>query len=230
MATKTIRWLGVAAGAIALAVTAACASEPESLGGTSSARPTPSPVVVPAPATAGTAVAGRGTAPAPAEAAADSEAQPEPGQTVRVGSQVGERAPRFRLSLADGSTVSSASLVSDGKPVFLFFHATWCPVCRGELSQLKKIYPDFEDQVAFYAVGADPTEDIDDLERNRRAEGYPWPVGVPEAKMVADFRVLAQSTKVAIGSDGVITYRDGYGRGDPGKWRDVFQELAASAR
>jgi hypothetical protein len=29
------------------------------------------------------------------------------------------------MQLADGSVVTSASLLSDGKPVFLFFFATW---------------------------------------------------------------------------------------------------------
>ena len=42
-----------------------------------------------------------------------------------VGAGVGELAPSYSLTLLDGSTVSSEDLVKAGKPVFLFFTATW---------------------------------------------------------------------------------------------------------
>jgi peroxiredoxin len=38
---------------------------------------------------------------------------------------VGDRAPDFALALTDGSTVTSESLAAAGKPMFLFFMATW---------------------------------------------------------------------------------------------------------
>ena len=42
-----------------------------------------------------------------------------------VGAGVGELAPGYSLTLFDGSTVSSEDLTKAGKPVFLFFTATW---------------------------------------------------------------------------------------------------------
>ena len=42
-----------------------------------------------------------------------------------VGAGVGELAPSYSLTLFDGSTVSSEDLTKAGKPVFLFFTATW---------------------------------------------------------------------------------------------------------
>ena len=47
---------------------------------------------------------------------------PEPSKT---GNQEGNRVPDFTLTLEDGSTVTSASLVEAGKPTFLFFWATY---------------------------------------------------------------------------------------------------------
>ncbi len=41
-----------------------------------------------------------------------------------VGNRVGHRVPDFTLELADGSAVTSASLVASGRPTFLFFWAT----------------------------------------------------------------------------------------------------------
>lgn len=44
---------------------------------------------------------------------------------VKAGNRVGNRAPEYALSLADGGAVTSESIVSGNRPVFLFFLATW---------------------------------------------------------------------------------------------------------
>ncbi len=41
-----------------------------------------------------------------------------------VGHQVGNLVPDFTLALADGSTVTAAQLIGEGRPAFLFFFAT----------------------------------------------------------------------------------------------------------
>ena len=41
-----------------------------------------------------------------------------------TGNQVGYRVPEFTMALADGSEVTSASLVEEGQPTYLFFWAT----------------------------------------------------------------------------------------------------------
>ena len=46
-------------------------------------------------------------------------------QPVEVGYKVGMQAPEFGISLIDGSTLTSTSLIDQGKPTFLYFHATW---------------------------------------------------------------------------------------------------------
>ena len=82
--------------------------------------------------------------------------------------------------------------------------------------------------MAFYAVGTDPSETLEDLEQQRQREGFPWPVAEPQGSMLRDFEVLVQSTKVAIDSQGVIIYRDGFGEGGDDDWRKAFQDLAGS--
>ena len=54
--------------------------------------------------------------------AKESELEP---QAVEVGYKVGMQVPEFGISLIDGSTLTSASLTNQGKPTFLYFHATW---------------------------------------------------------------------------------------------------------
>ena len=70
----------------------------------------------------------------------------------RVGTQRGERFPDVLLRDARGRPISPAMLA--GKVVFLHFWATWCPPCRRELPELKKLQTALADRrdVAFVLV------------------------------------------------------------------------------
>ena len=46
-------------------------------------------------------------------------------EVVEVGYKVGMQAPEFGMSLLDGTSVTTARLVEQGKPTFIYFHATW---------------------------------------------------------------------------------------------------------
>ncbi len=62
-------------------------------------------------------------------------AQPSPVATIEtksditpspvVGGQPGNRAPDFTLTLADGSETTLTSILAAGKPVMVYFFATW---------------------------------------------------------------------------------------------------------
>ena len=92
-----------------------------------------------------------------------------------------------------------------------------------------EVYPDYAGRVALYAVGSDPTEDLELLERFRLAEGQTWPVAKPVGSMLQDLEVLQRSTKIAFDASGLIIYRAPFGQGNPKEWRRVFQELAESS-
>ena len=93
---------------------------------------------------------------------------------------------------------------------------------------MKDIYPDYADQVAFYAVGQDPTESLELMEAYRKQQGYPWPIAETGRETLSTLRVLQQSTKIAVDANGVITYRETHGV-NPKEWKSVFEELASSA-
>ncbi len=149
-------------------------------------------------------------------------------QTLKVGREVGERVLDFSITLEDGAVRTSEELLSEGRPLFIYFMATWCPVCRKDLFELKSIYPEYADSVDFIVVGQDPSEPIGDLVAYRDGQGQPWPVSVAGPGMLADLRITSQAFKLALGADGVITYRAGYRSGNPEVWRAVIADLASN--
>jgi len=92
---------------------------------------------------------------------------------------------------------------------------------------LKEIHPEFADDVAFYLIGADPNERLEKLVAYRDENNYPWPIAFPGIGTLRKLWVVSQATKIALNKEGIITYRDGYGRGSDQTWRGVFEDLAA---
>ena len=45
--------------------------------------------------------------------------------STTIGNNVGERIPDFAITLIDGRTVTSADLLAERQPTFLFFFETW---------------------------------------------------------------------------------------------------------
>ncbi len=94
---------------------------------------------------------------------------------------------------------------------------------------MKEIYPEFADEVDFYAIGQSQFENIEKLESYAKKEGYPWPVAEIDPRILKELKVLQQSTKIALDHQGVITYRAGYANGGADKWRQVFTDLIQGA-
>ena len=155
--------------------------------------------------------------------------EPEPGEseTVKVGRDVGERVLEFSITREDGTVLTTQDLLSDGRPVFIYFFTTWCPVCRKDLTELQAIYPEYAEAVHFIVVGQDPTEPLGELVAYRDGRGQDWPVALAGPRMLADLRITSQAFKLAFDSGGIITYRAGYRDGDPDVWRGVIADLAS---
>lgn len=95
---------------------------------------------------------------------------------------------------------------------------------------MREIYPEFAGSVDLYAVNYDLSESLESVHSFAQNQEYTFPVAQPPNRdMAAAFGVTRQSTKIAFGGDGVIVYRDGFGRGNADTWRQVFQDLANNA-
>lgn len=61
---------------------------------------------------------------------------------VKVGAQVGMKAPDFTLEDMSGEEVNLYDF--QGQKVFLNFWATWCPPCKEEMPAIQQLYKDNE--------------------------------------------------------------------------------------
>ena len=87
---------------------------------------------------------------------------------------------------------------------------------------MKAVYPEFDQDVKFYAVGI--SESLEVLDRYAQNNGYPWPVAV--SPNTGDLGVTQQSYKIAIDERGVQVYRASFGSGTDDEWRKVFTQLS----
>ena len=112
--------------------------------------------------------------------------------------------------------------------------------CHAELRRLSKISKNKSPKVGLLIVAINPLEDIgkfsdavvlrinnqsDQIVNYVDSSNSDWNVAVPLGPMLADFNVRSQSTKIAVGNNGIIVYRDGYGKGDEWLWETIFDKL-----
>lgn len=125
-------------------------------------------------------------------------------RTDEVGLSKGQMAPDFELKTLEGDTVQLSDY--QGERVILNFWATWCPPCRAEIPDFKKLYG--EKDVVILAVNLTDTEDntntvtnfVNDFEMN-------FPVLMDTKSEVANtYKVQAYPTSYMIDSDGHIRF------------------------
>ncbi|MCE2458468.1 MAG: hypothetical protein J4G14_11745 [Dehalococcoidia bacterium] len=96
------------------------------------------------------------------------------------------------------------------------------------MRSLSGIFPEHSGSVDFYAVNVDPSTSLDEAAGYGQNQDWTFPVAKPDDGMIRNFNIVKHSVKVAFGGDGVIVYRDGFGKGNAGTWTQVFQNLSGS--
>lgn len=62
----------------------------------------------------------------------------------------------------------------EGKPILLESFAVWCPTCKQQQDQVKKLHEDVGDSVVSISIDTDPTEDEQRVIRHVERHGYNW--------------------------------------------------------
>jgi thiol-disulfide isomerase/thioredoxin len=117
---------------------------------------------------------------------------------------------RFTGTTVEGKRFEGTSLA--GKPVLLWFWAPWCPVCRGQVSQVQKIAEDHRGAISVVGVGS-----LDDADAIRGFGANATDVThlVDESGEIwKHFGVTEQSSFVLLDASGKKVFSVGYGGSD----------------
>lgn len=126
-----------------------------------------------------------------------------PAETV-VEARQGEPAPDFTLTDVDGKAHSLAAY--RGRPVVLYFWASWCPYCTNEMPQLNRVRAAYQ-EAGLEILAVNILEQPAKARSVSRSLGVEYPVLLDETGAVTrTFAVRATPTYVLIDREGI--YRD----------------------
>lgn len=138
--------------------------------------------------------------------ATSQDGEEEFGNSDDVGTERGDIPPDFELETLEGETIRLSDY--EGKKVIVNFWATWCPPCRKEIPDFKKLYNNKD--VEILAINLEETEKSRDDVKEFVHDDFemPFPVPMDEKSDVAElYDVIAYPTSYMIDSEGYIQYK-----------------------
>ncbi|PZN09845.1 MAG: alkyl hydroperoxide reductase [Bacillota bacterium] len=153
------------------------------------------------------APAPRDSLPAPGSQSGEPGGQPLGNPTTTPGPAapvaVGTPAPDFELRDLKGRTVRLSDF--RGKVVFLNFWATWCPPCRQEMPEIRRLVEKNPADVVVVGVNTSDTASPAEVQAFMEQNGYRWLVLYDEGSLVGrQYGVVYLPTSYFIGPDGTV--------------------------
>ena len=130
-------------------------------------------------------------------------------------------APDFEVTTLEGETISLQQSLDEGKPVVVYFTASWCPTCARNWPVLSEVYPEFEDRLTLVAISIDPTDTEEVMRELAADKGFRFPSTKGHPEIMVDFGVESQATTVGVNLDGTIAFT----RPGQALMADEFREL-----
>lgn len=116
---------------------------------------------------------------------------------------VGDQAVLTEFTNFDGTKVSPADL--KGRPVLLYFWASWCPTCYKEMPMMQKTYNKYKDK-GFVILAINIREERANAEKFYKRHGFDFPSGSINAAYLANYPgIRATPTWFLIDRAGVIS-------------------------
>ncbi|MBF8299167.1 MAG: putative thiol-disulfide oxidoreductase [Dehalococcoidia bacterium] len=120
---------------------------------------------------------------------------------LKVGSQVGQLAPNFRLEDETGKVLTLSDL--RGTPLLINFWATWCGPCRKEMPELQEISHTLEGRLTVLAV--DVAESNSLVQEFKQELGLTLTTPIDRAnKVAAAYNAFGLPASYVIDEDGVV--------------------------
>jgi thiol-disulfide isomerase/thioredoxin len=90
----------------------------------------------------------------------------------------------YNLELTDISTGEAFKIGDfEGKPVLLESFAVWCPKCKSQQQEIKKLHDEIGDSVISVGLNTDPNEDEQLVKNYIEQNGFDWHYAVAPVEM-----------------------------------------------
>lgn len=136
-----------------------------------------------------------------------------------------EQVPNFEVTTIDGQTISMDQSLSDGKPVVVYFTASWCPTCARNWPVLSEVYPEFEDRLTLVAISIDPTDTEDVIRKLSEEQNFTFPSTEGKPDIMMNFGVTEQATTVGVDLDGNLAFKKSGQALSAEEFRELFSGL-----
>ena len=116
--------------------------------------------------------------------------------------EIGKPAPDFEVQGLDGTKYKLSDF--RGRPVWIFFWASWCPPCRAENPDLEAAYTGAKDS-DLVMVGIDIGEDPNTVKGYATRTGLTFPIGLDlSTEIAATYRIAGIPTHYFVDRDGIL--------------------------
>jgi len=117
-----------------------------------------------------------------------------------------ELAPNFNISTIDHKPFSLASFQGE-KPVYLFFWATWCPICKKEIPRVKALQDELGDKIEILAINIAVNDSVANVKQYQKDHKLNYSLAFDQGSKVSkQYGVIGTPTQVVIDIDGNIRY------------------------
>ncbi|HEY2705095.1 MAG TPA: TlpA disulfide reductase family protein [Candidatus Dormibacteraeota bacterium] len=117
------------------------------------------------------------------------------------GPEVGSAAPAVRIQTLGGGVVDLAA--ERGHPVVIDFFGSWCGPCRRQQADLNRVAVRYRPR-GVVVVGDALRDDRAPLQGYLSGLGVPYPAGLDDGRVAAQFAVLAPPTTVVVDARGRV--------------------------
>lgn len=127
-------------------------------------------------------------------------------EPIKVGTEVGNQAPKFQLNTLDGKTLTFPT--ASKKPTVLYFWASWCGYCQKEAPDLVALEKKYKGKVEFYGVNTTKRDDVEaanDYVQNYKID-FPTFLDI-KGDVVKQYKLQGTPTSFFIDANGVIVDR-----------------------
>lgn len=117
-----------------------------------------------------------------------------------------ELAPNFDISTIENKPFSLANFKGE-KPVYLFFWATWCPICKKEIPRVKALQEEFGDKIEVLAINIAVNDSVANVRQYQKDHELNYSLAFDQdSKISKKYGVIGTPTQVVIDIDGNIRY------------------------